>query len=94
MRTLAACSITGKILDSNELVDLLYVAYNRDESEVYGLDKAIDAGYDELYSTAPDVLDKKMRALDEKIEIEAFKKANEKVKTIRKRKDIKNEKRI
>ncbi len=79
IRTLAACSINGKILDSNELVDLLYVAYNRDESEVYGLDKAIDAGYDELYSTAPDVLDKKMRALDEKIEVEAFKKANEKV---------------
>ena len=37
------------------------------------------AGYDELYSTAPDVLDKKMRTLDAKIEEEAYKKANEKV---------------
>ena len=79
LRTLAACGVNGKILNSDELVDLLYVAYNRDESEVYGLDKAIEAGYDELYSTAPDILDKKMRALDEKIEQEAFKKANEKV---------------
>lgn len=79
IRTLSACEVNGKILDSNELIDLLYVAYNRDESETYGLDKAIRAGYDELYSTAPDVLDKKMRALDEKIEEEAFKKANEKV---------------
>lgn len=79
LRTLSVCGINGKILNSEELVDLLYVAYNRDESEVYGLDKAVRAGYDELYSTAPDVLDKKMRALDDKIEKEAFKKANEKV---------------
>lgn len=79
IRTLAACDVNGKILTSNELVDLLYVAYNRDEQEVYGLDKALRAGYDELYSTAPDILDKKMRALDNQIEQEAFKKANEKV---------------
>jgi len=79
LRTLSVCGINGKILTSNELADLLYVAYNRDESETYGLDKALRAGYDELYSTAPDVLDKKMKALDEKVEQEAFKKANEKV---------------
>ena len=79
IRTLSVCGINSKILNSSELVDLLYVAYNRDESEVYGLEKAIRAGYDELYSTAPDVLDKKMRELDKKIEEEAFKKANEKV---------------
>ena len=79
LRTLAVCGVNGRILSSNDLVDLLYVAYNRDESETYGLDKAIRAGYDELYSTAPDVLDKKMRELDKQIETEAFKKANEKV---------------
>ena len=79
IRTLAACEVNGKILTSNELVDLLYVAYNRDEQETYGVDKALRAGYDELYSTAPDVLDKKMRTLDAKIEEEAFNKANEKV---------------
>ena len=76
IRTLSVCGINAGILDSNGLVDLLYVAYNRDEAEVYGLDKALRAGYDELYSTAPDVLDKKMRALDAKIEQEAFNKAN------------------
>ena len=79
LRTLAACEVNGKILNSNELVELLYVAYNRDEQEIYGIDKALMAGYDELYSTAPDVLDKKMRELDRKIEEEAFNKANEKV---------------
>ena len=76
IRTLSVCGINSRILDSNGLVDLLYVAYNRDDAEVYGLDKALKAGYDELYSTAPDVLDKKMRALDAKIEQEAFNKAN------------------
>ena len=79
IRTLAGCEVNGRILSSSALVDLLYVAYNRDEQETYGLDKAIRAGYDELYSTAPDVLDKKMRALDQKINQEAFNKANEKV---------------
>lgn len=79
IRTLAACEVNGKILTSNELVDLLYVAYNRDEQETFGLDRALRAGYDELYSTAPDVLDKKMRTLDAQIQEEAFNKANEKV---------------
>lgn len=79
IRTLSVCGINAGILDSNGLVDLLYVAYNRDDAEVYGLDKALRAGYDELYSTAPDVLDKKMRALDVKIEQEAFNKANDAV---------------
>lgn len=79
IRTLSGCEVGGKILSSNELVDLLYVAYNRDESETFGLDKALQAGYDEMYSTAPDVLDKKMKELDKQIEREAYEKATEKV---------------
>ena len=79
VRTLSVCGVNGRILDSNDLVDLLYVAYNRDDAENFGLDKALKAGYDELYSTAPDVIDKKMKALNERIEEEAYKKANEKV---------------
>ena len=75
IRTLFACSMKGKVLNSNELAELLYVAYNRDESEVYGIDKALKAGYTELYSTAPDVLDKKMEALDKEINEKALEKA-------------------
>ena len=77
--TLSVCGINARILSSNELVELLYVAYNRDESEVYGVDKALNAEYDALYSTAPDVLDKKMKELDKQIEKQAYEKANEKV---------------
>ena len=75
--SLAVCEINGKILNSNELAELLYVAYNRDESEVYQLEQALNAQYDELYTTAQDVLDRKMAELDKKIEEEAIRKAND-----------------
>lgn len=85
IRTLSSCSINGKILTSAELVDLLYVAYNRDESEVFGVDKAMKAGYEELYSTAPDVYEKKVRALDELIRNKAIDLANEKIEKVKSR---------
>ena len=77
LRTLSVCGITGKVLDSTELADLLYVAYNRDASEVYGVDKAIRAGYDALYTTAPDVINKKIEELDKMINEKALDLANE-----------------
>jgi len=85
IRTLSSCSINGRILTSTELVDLLYVAYNRDESEIFGVDKAMKAGYEELYSTAPDVYEKKVRALDELIRNKAIDLANEKIEKVKSR---------
>lgn len=76
---LYVCGVSGKILDSIKLADLLYVAYNRDESETYDLNKMLNAGYEDLYSKAPDVLDKRMRELDKKIEEDAIRKANDAV---------------
>lgn len=76
---LYVCGVNGKILNSTELTELLYVAYNRDESEVYDLNKVLNSGYEDLYSTAPDVIDRKMKELDKKIEEEAIKKANDAV---------------
>ena len=75
MRTLSSCGINSKVLDSYELVELLYMAYNRDDAEIYGVNKAIRAGYDELYTTAQDVVDKQIKALDEEIEQKAIEKA-------------------
>ena len=79
IRSISTCGVRGKILNSNELIELLYMAYNRDEAETFGLDKAIKAGFDEMYSTAPNVLKKKMMELDKAIEENAIKLANEKV---------------
>ena len=75
--SLSVCGINSKVLNSTELAELLYVAYNRDESETFNLQNAINAGYEDLYSTAPNVFDKRMKELDLKIEQEAIKKANE-----------------
>ena len=77
--SLSVCGLHGKILNSNELAELLYMAYNRDDADVYQLEQALNARYDELYVTAQDVLHKRMKALDQKIEEEAIKKANEKL---------------
>ena len=52
----------------------------------YGIDKALRAGYNELYSTAQDIVDKKMAALDKKIEQDAVNLA------IRKIDEVKSEK--
>lgn len=75
--SLSVCGINGKILNSVELAELLYVAYNRDESEVLDLQKVLNSGYEDLYSTAPNVFDKRMKELDLKIEEDAIKKAND-----------------
>ena len=75
--SLGVCDVTGKVLDSEELAELLYIAYNRDESETYELDKALKAGVDNLYSTAKDVLDKRMQEIDTEIQAKANIKANE-----------------
>lgn len=80
---LSVCGINGKILDSNELADLLYTAYNRDEAEIYDLNKAISSGYDSLYTTSQDVLEKKMDELDKQIERDAIRKANEAISEVK-----------
>lgn len=77
--SISACGVKGKILRTNELVELLYMAYNRDEAETLSFDKALKAGFSELYSTAPDVYEKKMRELDKMISERAMLKAKEKV---------------
>lgn len=83
IRTLSSCSVAGKILSSKELMDLLYVAYNRDESERFGIDKAMMAGYDELYSTSQDVFEKKIQALDKEIKDKAIDLANETIEKVK-----------
>ncbi len=69
---LGTSQITSKILDSEELAELLYIAYNRDEAELLQLSKALDSQYDALYSTGKDILKKKQEKLDREINIAAI----------------------
>ena len=77
MRTLTRCEINSKILDSQGLIELLYNAYNRDDADVFSAKQALNSGFEALYSTAPDVLDKKMKLINKKIEEEAVKVAQQ-----------------
>lgn len=69
---LAPCGVQTSIMNSMELAEMLYVAYNRDESDVYNIRKALDSGYYRLYSTAQDVLEKKQIAIDNEVKEKAI----------------------
>lgn len=79
IRTLTACDVKGKILNSKELVELLYIAYNREHEENYSFDRALKAQYDKLYTTAEDVYRKRIKELDRQIEERAVQKARENI---------------
>ena len=88
MRTLTRCKVNSKILDSRALVELLYNAYNRDDSDVFSTKMAMSSGFDALYSTAPDVLDKRMKLINKQIEDEGLKVANEAISEARSDKEM------
>ena len=79
IRALSSCSVNGKILSSKELVELLYIAYNRDQEEIYSLENALASQYDKLYVTGEDVYKKRIRELDNQIEREAIEKAKKNI---------------
>ena len=72
---LASSSVTGTILNSNELADLLYIAFNRDDKSLMGVRDALESGFYRLYSTSYDAFTKKDDMLKEAIENEAKLKA-------------------
>ena len=72
IRALAASGVTARVMDSEELAELLYVAYNRDDSELINIRKAVEMQYDSLYNTAKDVMDKQKEMIERKVEEEAI----------------------
>lgn len=79
IRALASAEVTGKVLSSEELMELLYVAYNREQSEIYTLRNALNSEYDKLYSTARDVMEEKKNRIDRQIEADAAKLASKSI---------------
>lgn len=71
IRGLAAAGVGGRVLNSEELAELLYIAYNRDDSELINIRRCVDAEYDSLYNTAKDVLEKQKELLEDNIDEEA-----------------------
>ena len=79
IRSLQASEVTSRILSSEEICELLYIAYNRDDSELIQFSKALDGQYDALYSTGKDVLEKKQEKLDAEIADQALELATESI---------------
>lgn len=77
---LAGCSVAGRILNSNEIADVLYTAYNRDDKGLMSVKEALDSGFYRLYSTSEDIFLKKQKKLQEEIDNEARIKALETLK--------------
>ena len=68
---LQPCGVESSIMKSDELAEMLYIAYNKDDADVYNIHKAIDNGFYRLYSTAQDVLEKKQIAIDNRVKEQA-----------------------
>lgn len=77
---LASCSVSGKTLNSNELADLLYTAYNRDDVGLMNVKDNIEAGMFRLYSSSEDAFMKQEEALEEYLDNEAKIRALEAIK--------------
>lgn len=71
IRGLAASGVAGRVLNSEELAELLYVAYNRDDSEIINIKKSVNAEFDSLYNIAKDVMDKQKELIEKNIDEEA-----------------------
>ena len=72
------CDVRGKILTSQEIVELLFVAYNREQHDIYDFEEYMtESGFDTFYSVSQDVLEKRIQALDEEILRKASEKAVE-----------------
>ena len=69
---IAACGIETEILRTEDLAELLFIAYNKDDASAYNIKEALRSGVYRLYSTAVSVLEKKKAALDAKLKEDAL----------------------
>lgn len=74
---LSMSAVNGTILNSNEIADLIYSAYNKDDKNALSVQQALEAGFYRLYSTSEDAITKKHKRIAENIRKEAEYKAIE-----------------
>lgn len=74
---LAMSSVTCLVLNSNELAELIYSAYNRDDKNYISVRQALESGFHRLYSISEDAISKKHVMLLDNIRKEAEYKAAE-----------------
>ena len=67
------------MLNSEELVELLFNAFNRDELENINLKNYLENEADKLYTTSQDVLNKRKKMLQEEINIQGIELATQSI---------------
>lgn len=77
---LASCSVSGTILDSNDLAQLLYNAYNRDDASLMNIKDSLDSGFYRLYTVSEDAFTKQQEQLEQYLDDRARLKALEAIK--------------
>lgn len=60
-----ACGIESHILSTSELTEVIYVAVNRDDADIFNIKKVIDSDILSLSTTAKDVMAKKQELIKE-----------------------------
>ena len=76
---LRGSSISSRVLNSEELVELLFNAFNRDELENINLKNYLENEADKLYTTSQDVLNKRKKMLQEEINIQGIELATQSI---------------
>ncbi len=68
---LQTCSVSSRVLDSNELAELIYITYNRDDQKLLDIRTALESGFYRMYTTTKDLHEKKKDLLKKQIQEEA-----------------------
>lgn len=75
MSGLSMSSVSCEVMKSNDIAELLYSSYNRDDHNLIKVRDALDSGFYRLYSTSEDAITKKNKMLLDSIKQEAEYKA-------------------
>ena len=75
MSGLSMSSVSCDVMKSNDIAELLYSSYNRDDHNLIKVRDALDSGFYRLYSTSEDAITKKNKMLLDSIKQEAEYKA-------------------
>ena len=78
---LQACSVSSKVLNSNELAELLYISYNRDDEKLLDIKTALESGFYRMYSTTTDIQEKKRESLQKIVQEEAMSRVEDAIRT-------------
>ena len=77
--SLTTCSVNARILNSNELAQLIYVSFNKDDANTMNIKDALDSGIFRLYTSSEDVMKKRQQMLDDELDRQSKKRVEEAV---------------